>query len=437
VNTRSKMNEGDCREDRSTCGMPPCGSRPLRLARAAAMLVLAATFGASAHGATASGPVASSSSITGKSANLNGAPLAAGATLFPGDVIRIGAASTAALQFKNGFVLAAPETELVVQSEGVSLRGGRLQVRAGGAKPLAVSGPFFHVNIAATHGMPGSAEIRLAGTLAQISAFAGVADLASEGYDAAYRLRAGETATLDASSGGASPPAQGPPNPDAGQISRMVPQVQIDRDLRHIVAAVSERVDWDDDLRSGPTGRAHVALNDGSQLNLGSDSSLLILRHDAQAQQTSLDLIFGRLRGQIMKLTRAGAKFEIQTPVGVAGLVGTDFSLQVTNEYVELIVFEGAVRFTTLDGKAVTVPAGMRLRISRAGVMEGPFSVTPQEEQIAKNLTDITQAPNQAPVATARRHLVPIVVTLSSVAAAGLGIGVWEITRPKVSNTTP
>ena len=122
--------------------------------------------------------------------------------------------------------------------------------------------------------------------------------------------------------------------------------MQIDRASQHLQASVSDRVYWNDGLRSGPTGRAYVVLADGSQLNLGSDSSLRILQHDAQAQQTSLDLLMGRLRGKITKLTRPGAKFEIQTPVGVAGLVRYGFlSLLVTNDYVEMMVFEGAVRF--------------------------------------------------------------------------------------------
>jgi FecR protein len=381
-------------------------------------------------------PVASASSINGKSANLNGAPMAAGATLFPGDVIHLGEGSTAALQFGKSLVLAAPETELVIQAEGVSLRDGRLQVRASGSQPFAVAGPFFHVNVAASSGAPSTAEIRFANMRAQITAVSGFADLTSDGYDSAYRLHAGETATLDAS-----PAAPQGANQDAGEISRLTPQVQIDRDLQHLVAAATQRVLWYDDLRSGPTGRAHVTLNDGSQINLGSDSSLLILQHDTQAQQTSLDLVIGRVRGQIIKLTKPSAKFEVRTPLGVAGLVGTDFSLQVTSDYVELMVFDGVVRFTALDAKVVTVNAGMKVRIFRQGPFDGPNDATAQEQQTAKNLTDVTDTPAQTTaqqtVATGKRHLVPIIVAASGAAAAGVAVGVYELTRPKVSNSAP
>jgi FecR protein len=402
----------------------------------AGILVWMATPGSPAYGATpADGPAASASSILGKDAELNGAPMPAGATLFPGDVIRLGEASTAALRFGNSLVLAAPLTELVVESEGVSLRNGRLQVRAGGGESFAVSGPFFRVNIAASRGAPSSAEIRLGGMRAQVSAVAGAANLTAVGSAAPYWLHAGETAMLDAAGGDASP-GQGAASPAAGQLSRLVPQVQIDRASQHLVAAVSNRIYWNDGLRSGPTGRAHVTLTDGSQLNLGSDSSLRILRHDAQAQQTSLDLLLGRMRGKIVKLTRPGAKFEIHTPVGVAGLVGTDFSLLATDDYVELVVFEGAVRFTTLNGQSATATAGMKLRISRAGAFEGPSTATPQEAQITKDLTDILGTANQGPVVAAARPLVPLVIALSGSAAA-VGIGVWQGTRPTVSTVIP
>jgi hypothetical protein len=202
------------------------------------------------------------------------------------------------------------------------------------------------------------------------------------------------------------------------------------------VAAVSDRIYWNDGLRSGPTGRAHVVLTDGSQLNLGSDSSLRILQHDAQAQQTSLDLVLGRLRGKITKLSRPGAKFEIHTPVGVAGLVGTDLSLLVADDGVELMVFEGAVRFTTLSGQSATVPAGNKLHISKSGELEGPSPATPQDVQTAQGLTDITGAPAQSTAAAATRPLAPLVITLTGSAVA-VGIGVWQGTRPTVSISVP
>ncbi len=236
-----------------------------------------------------------------------------------------------------------------------------------------------------------------------------------------YRLYAGETASLDAASAttipgqGAASPATGK---TAGQLSRVVPQVQIDRSSQQLVAAVSTPIYWNDDLHSSSKGRARITLQDGSLLNLGSNSELRILQHDAQAQQTSLDLAVGRMRGQVMKLTRSGAKFEIRTPVGVAGLVGTDFSLLVTADYTELMVFEGAVKFTVAStGQAITVPAGMKLRIFRTGTAEGPSTATPDEIQTAKNLTDVSETPVQnAGIGKGVSPTIPVIVTVSAAA---------------------
>jgi hypothetical protein len=402
----------------------------------AGIFICGLAFDSQVFGATpASAPAASAASIIGKDAKLNGTPMPAGATLFPGDVIRLGEDSTAALRFGDSLVLAAPLTELVVESQGVSLRDGRLQVRASGGESFSVSGPFFHVSLAASGGIPSSAEIRLGGTRAQVSTVAGAADLTAAGSASPVRVHAGETATLDAA-GAVAAPGPGAVGTEAGLVSRLIPQVLIDRASQEFVAAASDRVYWNDDLRSGPTGRAHVTLKDGSQLSLGSDSSLRILQHDAQAQQTSLDLLIGRMRGKITKLTRPGAKFEIHTPVGIAGLVGTDLSLEVANDYVELIVFEGEVRFTAPSGRAAAVTAGNKLRITMAGAFEGPSPASNQDAQNAKDRTDTQGKTNQPPVANAKRPIAPLVITLTGTAAA-VGIGVWQATRPTVSVAIP
>jgi ferric-dicitrate binding protein FerR (iron transport regulator) len=246
-------------------------------------------------------------------------------------------------------------------------------------------------------------------------------------------------ATMDATDADAGA-GQAAANSAAGKVSRVLPQVQIDRSATQIIAAVSSPVLWNDDLNSGPSGRAHITLTDGSLLNLGSNSTLRVLQHDAQAQQTSLDLVIGRMRGQVLKLTRPGAKFEIRTPVGTAGLVGTDFSLLVTDDYVELMVFEGIVRFTIFaNGQSITVTAGQKLRIPRNGAAVGPLPASPQEMQTAKDLTDIPE--KRSPIGAifaALGHNPPVTVSVS-VGAAVLGISLFLNTQehPSVSPWRP
>jgi ferric-dicitrate binding protein FerR (iron transport regulator) len=418
-----------------------CFSRHLLLAG-----ILAGGFAASQSAIGAPSPVvarATAAGIRGGNVELNGARMASGAALFPGDVVTLGEASLAALQFGRNQVLAAPQTELVVEADGVSLRKGSLQIRANDGNTFRVAGPFFRVSVGASRGAASSAEIRVAGKRAQVSATSGVADLAAAGNAASYELHAGEMATLNAAGevaagGDASAGADDASTP-AGQVSRLLPQVQIDRASKELSASLSSPVYWNDDLHSGATGRARIALQDGSLLNLGSNSSLRVLQHDAAAQQTSLDFAIGRMRGQVVKLTRPGAKFEVRTPAGVAGLVGTDFSLWVTRDSTELIVFDGAVRFTPLsNGQAVTVSAGMKLLISSAGTLAGPLPATPKEILTAKELTDVPDPPQQA-ARTRIKPIVPVLVTLS-VAGAVTGIGTWLAAQepgPVVSPVIP
>jgi hypothetical protein len=368
-------------------------------------------------------PGATATAVSGASVELNGMPMNSGAALFPGDVIRLGESSIAALQFGTGRVLADAQSELVIESDGVLLRSGRVQIREVGGHSLFVSGPYFHVSIGTSQGQPGAAEIRLAGKHAQVSAISGVADVTAMGNAAPFAVHAGEIASLDAADESAA--AQNSGSPSAGQISRLLPSVQIARASQEMMASLSDPIYWNDDLHSSATGRARIALNDGSVLNLGSNTSLRVLQHDAQGQQTSLDLAVGRMRGQIMKLTRPNAKFEIRTPAGIAGLVGTDFSLLVTGDSTELIVFEGAVRFTAaVGGQSVTVPAGMKLLISKAGVFEGPSPAGPAEIETAKNLTDV---PDTSVQAAGHRNgaLVPVLVSVTA-GGAVIGIGTWR-----------
>jgi hypothetical protein len=116
---------------------------------------------------------------------------------------------------------------------------------------------------------------------------------------------------------------------------------------------------WQDAINTGHLARARVALTDGSILNVGQDSNLRIVKHDAGTQQTELELNFGRVRSQAVHLTKPGASFQIRTPTGVAGVVGTDFFLSFENFMTRLQVFEGSVRFCNLAGACVMVGAGL------------------------------------------------------------------------------
>lgn len=166
----------------------------------------------------------------------------------------------------------------------------------------------------------------------------------------------------------------------AGQISRAIPDVGIARGTQQLPAPVKALVDWGDVVRTGDGGRARVALDDGSVLNVGSSSTLTVTQHNAAAQQTQIELTYGRVRSQVVKQSKPNAKFEIHTSVGVAGVVGTDFFLGFMNGLFQIIVYEGHVKFCNLDGICVDVLAGQIATI-RDGhqAPEQPSQATPSE----------------------------------------------------------
>jgi hypothetical protein len=166
----------------------------------------------------------------------------------------------------------------------------------------------------------------------------------------------------------------------AGEISRAIPDVGIARGTQQLPAPVKALVDWGDVVRTGDGGRARVALDDGSVLNVGSSSSLTVTQHDAAAQQTQIELEYGRVRSQVVKQSKPNSKFEIHTSVGVAGVVGTDFFLGFENGLFQIVVYEGTVKFCNLDGACVTVGAG-QTAIIRDGhqAPDQPSQATPSE----------------------------------------------------------
>ena len=157
----------------------------------------------------------------------------------------------------------------------------------------------------------------------------------------------------------------------AGEVSRVIPSVSIARGAKNLTASAKTAVDWQDLVNTQASARARIALDDGSVLNVGSDSSMRVVKHDAGTQQTDLELTYGKLRSQAQKIAQPGGKFEVRTPAGVAGVVGTDFYVEYANNMMNVIVFEGFVKVCNLAGACVIAKAGQMTSV-RNGDSGGP-----------------------------------------------------------------
>jgi len=183
----------------------------------------------------------------------------------------------------------------------------------------------------------------------------------------------------------------------AGEVSRVIPAVSIARGAKSLTAAAKTPVNWADVVNTQANARARIALEDGSVLNVGSDSSLKVTKSDGAAQQTELDLAYGKLRSQAQKITKTDGKFEVRTPAGVAGVVGTDFYIgyDQSGGQMNLVVFEGQVKLCNLAGVCVIAKAGQMSSV-RNGDNSSPLNPTQatlDELTTAVNATTLADKP--------------------------------------------
>jgi hypothetical protein len=187
----------------------------------------------------------------------------------------------------------------------------------------------------------------------------------------------------------------------AGEVSRVIPAVSIARGSKSLTASAKTVVDWQDLVNTQANARVRVALDDGSVLNVGAESSIRIVKHDAGAQQTDLEISLGKVRSQAQKITRPDGKFEVHTPAGVAGVVGTDFYTSYENNMMTVIVFGGLVHVCNLAGVCVDVKPGQMTTV-RNGDSTAPAVV----QATLASLTDAVNSTNlESPSGYQTAHL--------------------------------
>src|SRR6184192_352861 len=223
------------------------------------------------------------------------------------------------------------------------------------------------------------------------------------------------------SSGWADPQAAGQ---HAGEVSRVIPAVNIARSGKTIPAAAKTAVNWQDLVSTQVNARARIALDDGSVLSVGSESSMKVVKHDAAAQQTELELTYGKLRTQAQKIAKPDVKFEVRTPAGVAGVVGTDFFVEYVNNTMQVIAFEGLVKVCNLSGVCVLVKAGQMTSV-RSGDNSGPLPPQPAtlDLLVASSKDTDPGAPSGMPGVGPHLGVWGTVGIVAGAVGVGLGVG--------------
>jgi ferric-dicitrate binding protein FerR (iron transport regulator) len=182
----------------------------------------------------------------------------------------------------------------------------------------------------------------------------------------------------------------------AGRITALLPEDQVLRETKTLAASKDMALLWRDVVKTEKGGRVRIELSDGSILNVGSEAQLRILKQDAKHQQTTLELLYGRLLATVVKIVRPTGNFRVRTPVAVAGVVGTQFGLRVDGDSTDVVCREGTVLVNNRDenvvGQVVLQP-GEFTHVERGKPPSPPAAASPERIRAGDEATSIPNSP--------------------------------------------
>jgi len=141
----------------------------------------------------------------------------------------------------------------------------------------------------------------------------------------------------------------------AGEISALIPVDSVMRQKKSIEATKGMALEWGDKVVTERGGRVRIKLDDNSILNVGSQSQMTILQHDATTQRTDIQLALGRMRATVVRIANpAQGGFQVRTQAAVAGVVGTDVFYDAAEVFTTVIALGGGL--VNVNGAACTSP---------------------------------------------------------------------------------
>jgi len=208
----------------------------------------------------------------------------------------------------------------------------------------------------------------------------------------------------------------------AGEVKALIPDAS--RNAQPL--AVKDTLQWNDLLKTDVKGRLRAGLTDGSILSLGSNSELKVVQHDATAQQTLIEMNYGKLRSQVVKITNPAGKYEVKTPNAVIGVIGTDFYVAYDNNRTTVICYQGRLTVTLAASATVTVTlkAGQMVEVSGKDEMGQPSPAPPAVVQTTIGDTNIPAlGKKQAGLSTRTK----IIVATAMIVTAGLTVALTQV----------
>ena len=183
----------------------------------------------------------------------------------------------------------------------------------------------------------------------------------------------------------------------AGEIRALVPTGHIlHTGVAEEMAQRNAPIYWQDVVRTDRGGRVRIGLLDGSILNVGSESSLRVVQHNPDTQQTQLELSYGRVRATAVRVARPRGNFEVRTPVAVVGVVGTGLGVLAGADFALVFCYVGLVRVRNSSESVpgeVVLHAGEFTRVMRDMPPTPAAPASPDQLREEQDETSIPSGP--------------------------------------------
>ncbi len=322
-------------------------------------------------------------------------PAPSGTAVFAGDVITTGQAAMASVSFQKGASATLSENgELAIPADAptpsIKLTKGTMALRNASGEPVHVNVQGVTVKVEGQPGFPAVCRIAFVAGAASVFADTGRVEIERRGMSRLvlpgrpFRLGAGM------------PQAAGEP---AGKVTHAIPQetVQHPGQTEQVDLTVNDGVVWEDLVRTLGTGRVRISLADGSVLNVGARSTMRIVKHDAESQQTEIEMQLGKLRGQVVKITKPGGNFQVKTNTAVIGVVGTIFIIDALQQVTRAWCVDGALTIRNIDPNIRgerTVRAGEQSSVQAGQPPSAPTPAPPSQITQGLNLTNAGEVPS-------------------------------------------
>lgn len=181
--------------------------------------------------------------------------------------------------------------------------------------------------------------------------------------------------------------------PVAGTVSVASGTVQVQRATGLVAVGPGTQVNVGDRVITGPGGHAVITLTDGSQLELGESSNMVIDNHalaPAGGRAATQVSLFGGVLRSVVNATGGAPNFEVHTPNAVAAVRGTRWDTSYSDgetrpsygdcrKFSDVVVYDGVVSLRNpAAASGIDVPAGYEATVpcDVNATLPGPIGMT-------------------------------------------------------------